>query len=715
MPRVKPSASDTGPTARAACVIALTIAVALIHILFFRPFFTALIFDEVAHLVSAKYLFEDINLDFYGWTMKGHSLLLYLLALPFGGLGRFSSTDVYNLSWIANVAMSAAFVPLMYAFLRDFRIGFSAALLGAATIASLPLFYIFSPLAMTELFFAALCMFYLFAFMRFFDRPLVSGLPWLLATLGLTAAITATKAAGTYDFAAVCAFALLLYRINVRTVVFVALSVIVIYLVRQTRMMFGYDVELSAAKVLPHLGVLVIGLTASLAISLIYFAPLAGMAALSDLGARGTALFRASWRQPVDDQQSAPDSRAFNALVIATFGFLMPAIAVSSLFHAMIDRFTNYRTVASVIPVFVAATLAFFLAPRQQDDRTASARSLRCEAGLRASIIVALFATIFAMKALSQYFFVDNFFDFVTVLPVYDYMTQPFWSRAALWLLGLAAAFTCVSLLPSRGLRMAGLIVINIALLGSYLTSSWSTDKGTAVFHSANLRMYEEVVKRDPKFVVLIDFPPDVQWLHFGYPYAWRDAAHMKMPILGPGNEAVTGRGTGVVRFPALNADFRHKEPAGRQTFLSYDLDKPQTRELPRTPIAALIAQGNTVNFNPPESAGSASFASAQVNAMLGPFILPAGETTRVILWATPAAAEAQYRGCALIANKSRWPLEPAAPPSAPASELVLAADVTVDETLFGMLRLDCPLAATQPNGKSITLPLLGMSVIQSK
>src|SRR4051812_49329538 len=91
------------PIARMICVTALTAAVALLHLVFFRPSFTALIFDEVAHLVSAKYLFDNVDLGFFGWTMKGHSLLLYLLALPFGGLARFSSTDVYNLSWAANI------------------------------------------------------------------------------------------------------------------------------------------------------------------------------------------------------------------------------------------------------------------------------------------------------------------------------------------------------------------------------------------------------------------------------------------------------------------------------------------------------------------------------------------------------------------------------------------------------------------------------------
>ena len=258
---------------------------------------------------------------------------------------------------------------------------------------------------------------------------------------------------------------------------------------------------------------------------------------------------------------------------------------------------------------------------------------------------------------------------------------------------------------------MGGLIVINVALLGCYLASSWSTDKETAIVHGTNLRMYEEVVKLDPKFVVLIDFPPDVQWLHFGYPYAWRDAANTKTPILGVGNEAVAGRGIGLVRFPVLNADFRHKEAAGRQTFLAYDLDAPRARELPRTPLAELITNGNTVGFNPPEAAGAASFAYAQPNAMLGPFILPAGETTRVTLWATPAAAETQYRGCALIANKSRWPLAVVSGPAAQAGEWTLAADVTPDETLFGMLRIDCPAPVTQPNGKTVTLPLTAISV----
>jgi len=706
--QVRHKIDGAGPTARIVCIVALTAVVALIHILFFRPFFTAMIFDEVAHLVSAKYVFTDIDLGFYGWTMKGHSLLLYLLALPFGGLDRFSSTDIYNLSWIANVAMSAGFVPLTYAFLRDLRIGFSTALLGAATTASLPLFYIYSPLAMIEIFFATLCLLYLFALLRYFDRAPAAGLPYLIVTLGLTAALTATKAVGSYDVLAVCACALVLHRINLKTIAFVALSVIVVYLVRQTRMMFGYSVELSAAKVLPHLGVLIIGLTASVAISLIYFAPLAEMAAIKCLRVRGAALFR--WRKPISDQQAA-DRRAFNALMIATFGFLMPAITVSSLFHAMIDRFTNYRTVASVIPVFFAATLAFFLAPREQSAPTVSAHARVLEAGLRALLTLALFAALFAMKAFSRYFFVDNFFDFVTILPVYDYMTQPFWSKAALTLLGFASAFVFVSLFSSRAARMAGLVVINTALLGCYLTSSWSTNKDTPVVYGANLRMYNEVEKLDPAFVVLIDFPPDVQWLHFGYPYAWRDAGNTKTPILNVGNEAVGGRGVGLVRFSVLNAEFRHREPAGRQMFLSYDLDRPRTRELPRTPIAELVAQGNTVNFAP---LGSASFAYAQVNAMLGPFILPARETTRVMLWISPAAQEPQYRGCALVVNKARWPLELTSVPSAPHDELVLAAELRPEETLFGMLRLECPAAATQPNGKTVALPISGLSVTHS-
>ena len=64
------------------------------------------------------------------------------------------------------------------------------------------------------------------------------------------------------------------------------------------------------------------------------------------------------------------------------------------------------------------------------------------------------------MKALERYFMVDNFFDFVTVLPVYDYMTQPFRSRASLWLAGFAIAFALVALFPSHAVRMAGLIVV---------------------------------------------------------------------------------------------------------------------------------------------------------------------------------------------------------------------------------------------------------------
>lgn len=719
IPRPIQLQSDPAPAVRIATVIVLAICVAAAHLAFFRPFFTALIFDEVAHLVSAKYVFSNIDLGFFGWTMKGHSLLLYLLALPFGGLDRYSPKEVYDLSWIANIVMSALFVPLTYAFLRDFRIGFFHALLGAATVASLPLFYIYSPLAMTELFFASLCMLYLFVLLRFFDRPLPSGLPYLLAALCVTAALTATKAAATYYLLAVCVLSVFLYRINARTVSFVVLSATVIYLVRQTRMMFGYNLELSLGAIWPHLGVLLIGITASLCISLVYFAPLFEPSALGTLAPRGPTppaedrrrRFLARMWMPAVEQSDSPGLRGFNAFMVATFGFLLPAIAVSSLFHAMIDRFTNYRTVASVIPVFLAATIALFLAPRAEE--TVPARPGRLSVVIRVLMTAAILTTIFLMKALSRYFTVDNFFDFVTILPVYDYMTQPFLSRATLWLLGLSVAFTLVSLLSSQAMRMAGLIAINVGLLGCYLMSPWSTDKDIGVFHSANLRMFEAVKGRAPEAVLLLDTPSDVQWLHFGYPYAWDNAAATTATILGPGNEALVARGIGVVRFPVVNADALHTEPAGRQKFLSYDLATPRLHDVERMPVIHLGTLGGAHNFNPPELFGTTPFTYAQTNMMFGLLILPADRVTRVTLWAPPVAGEAQYTGCALVANKSRWPLEIVSPPTAQANEWMLAADVAPDTALLGVLRLDCPNPAVDPTGKLVTLPLSGFAVTE--
>jgi len=707
---------DPGMRTRIVCVAALAAAIAIIHLTFFRPFFTAIIYDEVAHLVSAKYVFTDIDLGYYSWTMKGQSLLLHILALPFGGLASYSPKEIYDLSWIANIAMSAVFVPLIFAFLRDFRISFWPALLGAATVASLPLFYIYTPLAMNELMFATLCASYLFTLTRFLNRPLQMGWPYFLLTLALTAAVTATKAAGTYNLVAACATAALLYRINPKTILLTVLSAIVIYLVRQTRMMFGYNLDISVAKVIPHLGVLAIGLTASICISLIYFAPLSDTATLNSLALRGpTSPLRGSWRGPAADQPDNAEWRAFNAFLIATFGFLMPSIAVSALFHALIDRFTNYRTVASTIPVFLIGILAFALVPKES-GQSQPPRGRAFAAGMRVLIIIGLFATLFAMKALSRFFAVDNFFDFVTVLPVYDYMTQPFLSKASLWLLGLGACFAAASIFTSQAARMAGLIAANVVLLGCYLASAWSTDQDRAVFYGANLLMYDAVQSLEPKSVILLDFPPDVQWLHFGYPYAWRDAGGTKMPIVNAGSETVAGRGIGVVRFAVLNSEALHRVPAGRQQFLSYDLDKPSTHDFPRTAMNDIRARGNTANIGAMETFGSASFNLAQPNAMFGPVILPASATTRVTIWSAALVTEPQLKGCALVANAARWPLEIASAPSTQPNknEWMLVADVKPVETLFGLLRIDCPvLTALSSGGRPVSLPLFGLAISQ--
>ncbi|MGC2781464.1 MAG: hypothetical protein WA418_38085 [Bradyrhizobium sp.] len=649
---------------------------------------TPIISDEIKYLISAKYLFSKASVGEFANAMQGYSLTLHLAALPFGGPGAMSLSEFYAFARALNVVLAAALVPISYVVLRSVGQGYARAMLGATAVASFPLFYIYAPFAMTEVVFSFLCIAYVCCVIAYLDGPRRQ-LATLSAVLVVTFLLFSTKVVGGYCVLAALIACCVLYRGSRKTVVLVLLSVPVLTLPYLAGLVIGYGVQSLAERtsMATWATIATLAIAASLFLSGSYLAP----------------LLRAG--VPAHDRSGVADRGAWNMFILSTVCFLLPAVVVSSAFHALIGRLTNYRTVAAVMPLFLLASIAAF----GSDGGTEGTK--RKSRGLRLVAAAVVYIGLLALYGFRGLFKIDNAPDFLTWLPLFRYLAGPpdFW---LLVIVGLFAASVALALVDAFVPRIVGLIALNLIMTTCSLGLVWPADDRRVSAYLANIEMFDKIKERKPKAILLAEVMPDYQWAQFGAPYVWDSPDVVRIARLFPTQEFVEARGVAVTRQPVLNADAFHttlSRDGVSKRFDAYDLDRMRTRNSGSLPVGELIARGNAVDMKAPEHVGSTPFAFARRNAMFGPFLFPAGETIRVSLRAPPAARNDQFRDCMFVASERRWPIHVVQSPTEAADDWVLAAEVTSATPMLGMLRLACSVSAIDGD-TTVTLPISHIS-----
>ncbi len=210
-----------------ALILALCVAVLLSKSA--RYFSTPTVSDEIKYLLSARYLFSNVDIGEFGKTMRGYDFLLVLMGIPFGGLRHMALGEAYAHAQWLNLAAFAAVILLSYGVLRWAQASRAVALAGSVAVATYPLFFVYVPLVMTETVFAVLSIAYAFATVSYLERPL--GVTFGAVALSAIA-IASVKAVGTYCLIGTCITAITLFGLTRRVVALSCVSLGAIVAVR---------------------------------------------------------------------------------------------------------------------------------------------------------------------------------------------------------------------------------------------------------------------------------------------------------------------------------------------------------------------------------------------------------------------------------------------------------------------------------------------------
>jgi hypothetical protein len=644
-------------------VTALAFAWLLLLIALTPHYATSMVGDEAKYLVIARYLGTGISIGEFAEAMRGYPIMLWLLALPFGGLGALSLATAHDLARALNLSLTTAVVPLSYGALRLSGAGMRQALLGAAAVVSYPLFIIFTPLAMTEVSFAALAIVFAVAAVLWL---IPTGSAIAITTVGLSAlALVSVKAVGSYCVVISALACCLLHRFRPRALVLLAIALTCAIAARLTGLTFDYSVHLFRWQhIVTVIPVGIIGIAAALLVSLITIAP----------------LLSASLKP-----------RALDLAVIAVFGFLLPTIVVSSAFHGLIERLTNYRTVAAVMPLLILAAVAC---------------AERSPGRMRAAAVIAIGAAWLGIRAFRGLYILDNTGDFLTVLPLFYVLYDSLLSLWTLVFAGIIAALASLALLRGVLPRVAGVVFLNLLLIWLFMPTEWPADGARRADFAAGQKIADEVLARRPPRILLAEDAADRQWATLATPYAWAAMPAVTLARFLPGhdNHAIEG-GIAVTRRPMLNAQPIVEAHGGNTSFFAYDLDRAILHDADLA-IDEMIERGNARNMNHVERMPDYTLAFARLGAAFGPLLVPA-QGLHMTIRAVPAEAADRFLHCELVSGTQRWRFENVNPPTATQRFWILTTTVTPQRPFIGQLRLSCEKSGIHPaSHAAVTLPI---------